>query len=67
MRWVASRDDENPGAPASAGSLASALRTLVDAYRQLAIDYPAEVPELDAQASLRAVAAANAKVFEICQ
>lgn len=53
--------------PATAPDLAAALRSLIDTYQQLTIDYLAEVPDLDAQASLQAVDAASVKMAELCQ
>lgn len=53
--------------PATAPELAEAVRSLIDSYQQLTVDYLAEVPDLDAQASLQGVDAASAKVSELCQ
>lgn len=53
--------------PATAPELAAAVRSLIDAYQRLTVDYLAEVPEPDAHASLTAVDGASAKVAEMCQ
>lgn len=53
--------------PATPADLTDAIRTLVGAYQQLTIDYLAEVPEPQAQASLGSVDTASATVFQMCQ
>lgn len=62
--YLLAKLDQAPAAPAD---LATAVRALVGAYQQLAIDYLAEVPEPEQQASLQTVDATNAPVFEMCQ
>jgi hypothetical protein len=52
--------------PATPAELAAAVRSVADVSQQLTIDYLAELPDLDTQASLTAVDTASAKVFEIC-
>lgn len=55
------------GEPAAAPDLADAVRTLAGAYQQLALDYLAEVPDAESQASLHALDNANGTVFQMCQ
>ncbi|HET9876646.1 MAG TPA: hypothetical protein VFQ37_12920 [Mycobacterium sp.] len=53
--------------PAAPSDLSDAVRALVGAYQQLTIDYLAEVPEAEAQASLGSVDTASDTVFQMCQ
>lgn len=62
--YLLAKLDQAPAAPAD---LATAVRSLAGAYQQLSIDYLAEVPEEEQQASLQAVDATNAPVFEMCR
>lgn len=62
--YLLAKLDQAPAAPAD---LTNAVRALAGAYQQLAIDYLAEVPEPEQQASLQAVDGTNAQVFGMCQ
>lgn len=56
--------DENAATPAD---LTKAVRTLVSAYQQMAIDYLASAPDPEEQSSRDAVEKANGTVYGICK
>jgi hypothetical protein len=53
--------------PASPDDLTKAVRDLVSAYQQMAIDYLANAPDTEQQSSRDAVEKANAAVYGICK
>lgn len=53
--------------PATPADLTAAVRSLAEAYQELAIGYLAEVAESESQAGLAAVDQASEKVFQMCQ
>jgi len=55
---------ENPATPPD---VAKAVRVLVSAYQQMAIDYLAGAPDTEQQSSRDAVEKANATIYGICK
>jgi len=53
--------------PAASPDLTKAVRALVSAYQQMAIDYLANTPDPEQESSRDAVEKANATVFGICK
>lgn len=53
--------------PAAPPELIKAVRTLVDSYQKLALDYLSDAPESEQQSSRDAVSSAGTRVYSLCQ
>lgn len=53
--------------PATSSVLADAIRGLVKAYQQLAIDYMANAPDSEIKASQDAITRTGTTVYELCK